>query len=275
MLTEAGAAEVVSANTTPVNNSQYLFLGGILVMLLFVLLFMYSIFQRMQKDFFGQKETELPKVQLSGIKFFQTKAIEEEEELMTDHVYDDIRELDNNLPLWWRYLLYGTIVFAVVYMVRYHVMSGPLQLDEYEAELAEAAIMQEEYRKNNAAKVDETTATYLADAEALSIGKKLYTDNCFACHGGGGEGGVGPNLTDDYWIHGGGIGNIFKTIKYGVPEKGMKSWQAELKPVEIQQVSSFIMSLRGTNPPNQKEAQGELYEEEAPSDSTVTMMTDL
>jgi cytochrome c oxidase cbb3-type subunit 3 len=116
----------------------------------------------------------------------------------------------------------------------------------------------------------------MLDAGGISAAQSVYITNCAACHGQKGEGTVGPNLTDDYWLHGGKINDVFKTIKYGVPEKGMRAWQEDLSPVKIAQVSSFIKSLRGTNPPNAKEKQGELYVEEgAPAaDSTAAAPKD-
>ena len=99
-------------------------------------------------------------------------------------------------------------------------------------------------------------------------------DNCAACHGSAGEGGVGPNLIDDYWVHSGGIKEIFKTIKYGWPEKGMKSWQQDLGAKQIHEVACFIKSLHGSNPPNQKDKQGEFYKEKTVNDSTKVMVKD-
>ncbi|HSC37770.1 MAG TPA: c-type cytochrome, partial [Chitinophagaceae bacterium] len=113
-------------------------------------------------------------------------------------------------------------------------------------------------------------------AQMLEGGKTVFLQNCSPCHGKSGEGVVGPNLTDDYWLHGGGVKDIFKTIKYGWPEKGMKSWKDDLSPTQIAQLSSFIKSLRGTHPPNGKEQQGELYQETGalpPKNDTGTVHT--
>ena len=189
--------------------------------------------------------------------------IEQEADILLDHEYDGIRELDNKLPPWWLYMFYASIVFSVFYMAYYQFMPGNTQLDEYEAELVQAAAEKEAYLAKAGANVDENTATILSGA-AIANGKKTFESLCIACHGtsgGSSPNGVGPNLTDEYWIHGGGIKNIFKVIKYGVPTKGMIAWESQLTPVQIQEVSSYIITLQGTNPPNAKEAQGEIWKE--------------
>lgn len=195
-------------------------------------------------------------------------AVEEEADIMLDHNYDGIQELDNNLPPWWKYGFYLTIVIAVIYMIHFHVaQTGKLQLAEYEDQLLKGKADMEAYRKKSANLIDENNATLLTDAASLNSGKTIYMDNCAACHGRAGEGGVGPNLTDEYWIHSGGVKDIFKTIKYGYPEKGMKAWQQDLGAKQIHEVSCYIKSLQGTNPPNPKEKQGDVYKEENTNDS--------
>lgn len=197
--------------------------------------------------------------------------LEKEADVLLDHNYDGIQELDNNLPPWWKYGFYLTIVFAVIYLVNYHVLkTGDLQGAEYTKEVAQAAIDIAEFQKKSALSVDENTVKLLTDNESIAKGKEIYIANCVACHGKFGEGQVGPNFTDDYWIHGGKINDLFKTIKYGFPEKGMKSWKEDLSPSQISFVASYIKTLRGTNPPNQKEKQGELYIEEIAKDSSAT-----
>ncbi|MCE3280703.1 MAG: hypothetical protein K0S44_2894 [Bacteroidetes bacterium] len=195
-------------------------------------------------------------------------AIEKEGEIMLDHNYDGIHELDNDLPPWWKYGFYLTIVFSVIYMFYYHFSSGKLQLAEYEDEMLAGQYDVNEYKKKASNLVDENNATLLTDAVSLESGKSVYMDNCAACHGRAGEGGVGPNLTDDYWLHEGDIKGVFKTIKFGWPEKGMKSWQQDLSAKQIHEISSYVKSLRGTNPPNAKEKQGEIYSESNAVDTT-------
>lgn len=193
---------------------------------------------------------------------FFTKPAEKEEDVLLDHDYDGIRELDNALPPWWKYGFYVTIVLAVFYLLRFHVFeTGPTPEQEYAAEMKRAEEQIKAYMAKAKDMVDENTVQF--DAAGVAVGKELYLKSCVACHGQLGEGGVGPNLTDDYWIHGGSINDIFKTIKYGYPDKGMQSWQQQFSPKQMAQISSFIKTLRGTNPPNAKAPQGDLYEEKA------------
>lgn len=189
-------------------------------------------------------------------------AVEKEHDILLHHNYDGIRELDNNLPPWWKYSFYISIVWAVVYLSYYHVMGGPGMIDEYNKAVAEAQVAQEEYARLNKSKVDENNVM-MADAAGILEGADLFKTNCAACHGNAGEGNaVGPNLTDDYWLHGGSLNHIFKSIKYGWSAKGMKAWETDLSASQIRNVASYIRSLRGTNPPNAKEPQGDLYNEE-------------
>ncbi|MDX1444923.1 cbb3-type cytochrome c oxidase N-terminal domain-containing protein [Lishizhenia sp.] len=198
-----------------------------------------------------------------------TVPVEEEESILMDHEYDGIQELDNNLPPWWIYGFYLSIIAGVLYLLNYHVFKiSPLQEEAYQTEVKEAKIAVDLYLKEQALNVDENTVTVLTDDADISKGRMLFNQYCIACHKEGGGGDVGPNLTDDYWIHGGKINDVFKTIKYGA-QNGMKSWKDELNPVQMQQVASYIKSLRGTNPPNAKEPQGDLYVEEGTAETEV------
>lgn len=197
--------------------------------------------------------------------------IENEQDITLDHEYDGIRELDNDLPPWWKYGFYLTILIAVIYMIHYHVAkTGDLQLAEYNNSLEEAKIEVAEYMKTAANNVDETTVKQLEGAD-LASGKEIFVSACAACHGKDGQGTVGPNLTDAYWIHGGSLADIFKSIKYGWVDKGMKSWKDDYSPTQIAQIASYIHTLKGTNPAGAKASQGDLYTEGAQttSDSTV------
>ncbi len=155
-------------------------------------------------------------------------------------------------------------------MIHYHVSkTGPLQAEEYTISIKKAEAEIAEYMKTSANNVDETTVKLLTETSDLAAGKNIFISNCAACHGQSGEGTVGPNLTDDYWIHGGSLQDVFKTIKYGKPDKGMKSWKDDLSPMQIAQLTSFLRTFKGTNPSKPKEKQGELYIETVitPNDS--------
>jgi cytochrome c oxidase cbb3-type subunit 3 len=190
-------------------------------------------------------------------------AIAEEKAIMTDHEYDGIRELDNSLPPWWKYGFYLTIVWAFGYMLYYHISSGPSSEQEYKAQMKQAEIDIAEYLKNAKNLVDETNVTVSSEASDLNSGKAIFGQYCAVCHAADGGGIVGPNLTDNYWLHGNDIKNIFNTIKYGVQGKGMKSWQQELSPVMMAQVASFITTLAGTTPAAPKAPEGKPIERPA------------
>ncbi len=196
-------------------------------------------------------------------KLTRNKPIEEEGEIILDHNYDGIKELDNALPPWWIYAFYMSIIFAVVYLVRFEILDGPSQLDEYETELAEAKTAVEEYKKTAKGLVDFNTVELLTDASDLSAGKTIFELNCVACHMADGGGGIGPNLTDKYWFLGGDIKNVFKTVSEGGRDgKGMIAWKQILKSVEIAQVSSYVLQFQGTTPANPKVAEGDIWVDE-------------
>jgi cytochrome c oxidase cbb3-type subunit 3 len=205
------------------------------------------------------------------LRLIDSVPVAKEKDILLDHDYDGIKELDNNLPPWWKYGFYFTIIFAFFYLLIYHVSGvGKLQGEEYKDELLFAQKQKEERMKAGAENVNEENVVALTDAEPVTKGKETFQKLCIACHRADGGGQVGPNLTDEYWLHGGGIKNIFKTITYGVPGKGMLSWQSQLSPKQIQQVASYVLTLKGTNPPGPKEPQGDKWVEEnvVPADST-------
>lgn len=196
-------------------------------------------------------------------KLLDQKPIEQEGEIVLDHNYDGIRELDNNLPPWWLYGFYISIVFAAIYLVRFHMFDGPGQIDELQTELAQAKIAIDEYKKTAKNLVDINTVTLLTDVADLNAGKDIFNSNCVACHMADGGGGIGPNLTDAHWILGGGIKNVFKTVSEGGRSgKGMIAWKTQLKPLQIAQVASYVLSLQGTTPANPKPAEGDVWVEE-------------
>jgi cytochrome c oxidase cbb3-type subunit 3 len=217
------------------------------------------------------QQTVKPKTKSIFDKLNDIVDIEEEESILLDHDYDGIKELDNNLPPWWKYGFYLTIIVAIFYMINYHITkTSPLQAEEYRLSVKKAEAEIAEFMKTSANNVDESTVKLLTAPADLAAGKDIFLSTCSACHGRGGEGTVGPNLTDDYWLHSGSVRDIFKTIKYGYPDKGMKSWKDDYSPMQIAQLASFIRSLRGTKPDKAKEKQGELFiETEIKSDSAA------
>ena len=197
------------------------------------------------------------------ITYWTAAKPKEEVEIILDHNYDGIRELDNNLPPWWKNLFYISIVFAVVYLTRYHIFDGDTQIDEYHQQLAEAKRELEIYKLKTPDAFDFDNVTLLTDEKDLIKGKAVFNQNCIACHSIDGGGGIGPNLTDDYWILGGGFKNVIHTLLNGGRDgKGMIAWDKTLKPEEIVKVGSYVISLNGTKPLNPKEPQGELWVKE-------------
>lgn len=207
-------------------------------------------------------------------KKWMTKAVpvEKEADILLDHDYDGIKELDNALPPWWKYGFYITVVVGIIYLFHFHVWgTGKNPDQEYAEQMAEGQRLEEQYKARTKDIVDENNLT-LADADGIAAGKALYTQSCVACHAPDGGGGIGPNLTDNYWIHGGKLSEIYKTIKIGYPEKGMQSWQSMYSPVQMRNLASFVQSLKGAKTANPKEPQGDLMQEEAaanaPADSS-------
>lgn len=255
--------------TAPVMSQQEMILLGLVAAVIFLTILvlitvMYTLVVVRQVVFKEIQGQEVESVWKSLDKNVLTKAvaIEHEKDILLDHNYDGIRELDNHLPPWWVYLFYGTVAFAIIYMLNYHVLNiSPLSEQEYTNSMQAAAIQVAEYKKTQANSIDESNVAFVKDDKAaLEQGKVIYVENCLACHGQNMEGGTGPNLTDEYWLHGGSVQEVFKTIKYGVPQKGMISWEKKLKPDEMQNVASYILTLQGTKPANAKEPQGDAYE---------------
>lgn len=204
-------------------------------------------------------------------KLTGNKPIEKEGEIILDHNYDGIKELDNELPPWWVWMFYATIIFGVVYLVRFHIVGDYDQELEYEQEVAAANLAIEEYKKTAKDLVDVNTVELLTDAADLSAGKAIFETTCVACHMADGGGGIGPNLTDEHWILGGGIKNVFNTISEGGRDgKGMVAWKQTLKPVEMAQVASYVLTFQGTTPANPKAPEGDVWvDENAPAKEEV------
>lgn len=209
-----------------------------------------------------EKESRQKKISLWAFlkdKLSAAAPLEKEQDILLEENFDGIRELNNKVPPWFNILFYGTIIFAIIYYFSFHVFStGKLSVDEYTEEM-QSAELQKEILIRTGKLLTENNVTQLKDSGSLQEGKEIFVSKCSVCHGRQAEGLVGPNLTDDYWIHGGSIKDIFKVVKYGVPSKGMITWQNQLSPLQIQEVSSYVLSLHGTNPPNAKAPQGEKF----------------
>lgn len=193
----------------------------------------------------------------------KSKEIEEEQEIILDHNYDGIKELDNSLPPWWVYMFYATIVFAAVYLVRFHVLDGDSQEVEYRKAVAQAQIEINKYKATAPDLVTAENVELLTDEASLKRGKAVFNLNCASCHLADGGGSIGPNLTDEYWILEGGIKGVFQTVSNGGRDgKGMIAWNKTLKSDDIAKVSSYVLSLQGTTPANPKAPEGEIWTKE-------------
>lgn len=225
------------------NMDLYLMLTADLI-LVFVVIYLRGLFM----SFLRMVKPEEVKVKNKAAKkitkvLTDTVAVEDEESILMDHEYDGIRELDNNLPPWWVWGFYMTIVFAVIYLLNYHFfMTGDLQEVAYKKEVAKAEKEVKAYLDKMAMNVDETNVTLLIDGDAISQGKSIFKENCASCHKPDATGDIGPNLTDDTWIYGNDIKDVFSTVKNGRPN-GMPDHATKLTPVQIQQVASFVLSL--------------------------------
>ncbi|WAC39905.1 cbb3-type cytochrome c oxidase N-terminal domain-containing protein [Pedobacter sp. SL55] len=192
-------------------------------------------------------------------KLLSLKPLSAEKDLEIPHAYDGIKELNNPVPAWFNVLFYGTLIFAAGYLYYYHIGEhGERQDDEYKTEMAKADLAKQKFLAKNASSVDENSVK--VDPSQIAVGKGVFDANCVACHGQNGEGLVGPNLTDEFWLHGGSVKDIFKVVKYGVPEKGMVSWEKNMSSANISAVTNYILSLQGSKPANPKAPQGEKYD---------------
>jgi cytochrome c oxidase cbb3-type subunit 3 len=208
----------------------------------------------------SRKENSFSWFKKTYTKMLGSKPIEKEEDIVLDHNYDGIKELDNTLPPWWVYMFYATIIFAAIYLIRYEVFGDTNQAQEYEIAVAEAKVDLAEYKKTAKGLVDANTVELLTETGDLSAGKAIFAENCIACHKADGGGGIGPNLTDSYWILGGGIKNVFTTISEGGRSgKGMISWKSELNPLQRAQVASYLLGFEGTTPADPKPAEGDIW----------------
>lgn len=241
--------------------NEYSKLAGAMVFLLVAFLFvLFFILSSPKYSYLGRKEKAGLSLiaKLSNI-FNKAVPIDKEQDIMLEHDFDGIKELNNTIPPWFNILFYGSIVVAAIYLIDYHVIgSGNVMIDEYVNEVKIANDKREELIKTGAF-INENNVVMLTDAAELDKGKQIFTTNCIPCHGPDGGGTVGPNLTDQYWIHGGGIKNVFTTISNGVPAKGMISWKTMMTPKQIQQVGSYVLSLQGTKPATGKPPEGNIW----------------
>ncbi len=231
-------------------------------------LMLVQLSKREQLESTGKVETWIGQV---WEKWNYKVPIEREDELlMQDHEYDGIQELDNTMPPWLQYIFFFTIAFAIVYLWYYNFGSGLTQEEEYQASVDKAKIEQAAYLEKLSANYDENSVVISTEAAVLANGKKTFEQWCVTCHGAVGQGSPSaPNLTDDYWIHGGKINDVFKTVKYGVQGKAMAAWKEVLDPKQMFEVSNYVKSLHGSNPPDGKAPEGSLYVEgaAAPADA--------
>jgi cytochrome c oxidase cbb3-type subunit 3 len=281
------AAKAAPSNYGGVSQNTFYLLVAVIATEIFAILFLFFSIKRVFAELLPEKaadairESKLTALWSRLDKKFFTKAIpvEHEADALLDHNYDGIQELDNALPPWWKYGFIITIGFAFVYLLNFHVLgNGKNPTEEYAAEMTNARIAKEAYDANNKDKVDEANVP-MADATGVANGKERFLANCVACHGAKGEGGAGPNLTDNYWLHKGSLNDVFHTIKIGYPDKGMQSWAIKFNPKEISELASYVKTLKGTNPPNPKAPQGDIYIEagtaaSAATDSLKTKKTD-
>lgn len=262
-----GAEKESIFNAVPVGGMHpmaFYALFAVILIELFVIIWMCLIILRVvivrKEAVVTEVQSERKKVsffsRFIGRKIFGVKPVESDQDVMLDHEYDGIRELDNDLPPWWKYGFYLTIVASAIYLTVYHVThSAKSSVEEYMADVAEAELQVKAYRSKMALNVDETNAVFLTDATRIESGKNIYMKNCGVCHGNEGQGLVGPNFTDNHWLYGNAPGDMFRIVKDGT-SKGMKPWKDDLTPLEIENVISYIHTLLGTNPPNPKAPEG-------------------
>lgn len=271
-LTTPLAAQTESSTGISQTTAFYVVIGLLIIVSLLVILLAFNIVSLLkavvQKEMSPEKKASMEKepswFAKTWAKWNDLKPLEEEQDIMLDHDYDGIKELDNHLPPWWKALFYLSIVYAVIYLMVFHVFkSAPLQEEEYEIEMALAQAAKSNMEQTIVVDFDESNVPFNDDAEALADGKKFFEAQCGMCHKADGGGLAGPNLTDDYWKHGGSMTDIYNVIKNGVPNTAMISWESKLNPIRLQNVASYVKSLRGTNPPGALPPDGELYVEES------------
>ncbi|CAN5437517.1 hypothetical protein BH11BAC3_BH11BAC3_31340 [soil metagenome] len=268
----------VTTNYGGMESTAFWLLASVILLEAITIGFLLLSIKRVQAELLPQKE----RVRLTAYKewwsaldkrlFTRAVAVEQEADIMLDHDYDGIKELDNALPPWWKYGFLITIVFAFVYLLNFHVLGyGKNPTEEYQAELVQAQEAKDLFESKNADKIDEAHLE-MPKAGGLDAGKEIFTSICWTCHGKLGEGGAGPNLTDDNWLHKGSLTDIYLSIKHGYPDKGMQAWEKSYSPKEILNLAGYIKTLKGTNPPGAKAPQGDIYMETNSTDSTANQV---
>lgn len=263
---EAAAAVAAPAAPAFINGlpaGQFYFLISLIGFLVITLLFLTLQVRAFGKMLREQPDRHVAKFNWSKLSFVLNRSVSvsDEARIELDHEYDGIRELDNDLPPWWKWGFVLTVVISVLYIGYYHFGEGPSQKQEYEIAVKEAEAAKSANLAKAGAQVDENTVTLITDAAVLEDAKALYNNTCAACHRPDGGGSVGPNLTDDFWLHGGSVQDVFKSIKYGWRDKGMPPWGGNLSPKQIANLTSYVKSMHGTKPAGAKEPQGEKYVE--------------
>ncbi len=260
----------------------------VVILVVFVAVYIYKILNMLTAQAEKEKAAKLGvayKPKPTWLQnFYQTVnasiPVEQEKAIELEHSYDGIKELDNHLPPWWKWLFYGTIGWSVIYIFVFHISNTlPLQLDEY---LAEVELADEQARKLKASQpvqeIDENALAFTLDSVSfITNGKTVFADNnCGSCHrADGGGNSIGPNLTDEFWLHGGHIKAVLATVKNGVVEKGMPAWGKALSPQQVRDLTFYILSLQGSKPENAKKPQGEIYNEVSVATDTTKAQASL
>ncbi|RYD78302.1 MAG: c-type cytochrome [Sphingobacteriales bacterium] len=273
---DAATEEVVKVvpNYGGLSATAFWTLATVIIIEIVAILFMMSFIGRMKAELMPAKEKKPLRIlewwkRMDKKIFTAAVPVEKEADIELDHEYDGIKELDNSLPPWWKWGFIITIFISIAYMLNFHAFgSGKNPTEEYEAELVAAKAQMEAYAAKNKDRVDENNIV-MADAAGIAAGEKIFQQVCWACHGKAGEGGAGPNLTDDYWMHKGSLTDIYLSIKHGYPDKGMQAWEKQYSPKQISDITSYIKSLQGTNPAGAKAPQGDLFTDTAGADSTT------
>jgi cytochrome c oxidase cbb3-type subunit 3 len=245
---------------------QLLLIGGMLVTLIVLMSILATVMVKTADLILNKKAVEQGEVRLTFYQQFKQrwitgkfKPLDQQGDMMLDHNYDGIKEMDYGMPPWLKYVFIGTFIFALFYIPGFLIFDIiPDQQTEYREELDKAAFMAEARAKAGMIAITAQTAELQTDEAVMQAGSTIFKANCAVCHANDGGGGVGPNLTDEYWIHGNDMEGVFTTISEGVPAKGMIPWKGNLSAKQIQDVSNYVLSLVGTVSANPKEPQGEI-----------------